>query len=71
MLLVFRNFTFTYVSKTIVFIVLTVVETYTLTVLRHTHRNAKVDEPVTEVTHYEGHNAPDLRLGFWRVSWRD
>ena len=46
MLLVFRNFTFTYVSKTIVFIVLTVVETNTLTVLRHTHRNAEVDEPV-------------------------
>ena len=54
MLLVFRNFTFPYVSKTIVLVVLTVVETNTLTVLRHTHRNAKVDEPVTEVTHYEG-----------------
>lgn len=22
-------------------------------------------------THPKGHNAPDLRLGFWRVSWRD
>ena len=46
MLLVFRNLAFAYVSKTIVLVVLTVVETYTLTVLRHTHRNAKVDEPV-------------------------
>ena len=46
MLLVFRNFTFTNVSKTIVFVVLTVVETYAFTVFRHSHRYAEVDEPV-------------------------
>ena len=45
-LLVFGNLALTNVGKTVVLVVLTVVETNTLTILRHTHRYAKVDEPV-------------------------
>ena len=45
-LLVFGNLALANVGKTVVLVVLTVVETNTLTILRHTHRYAKVDEPV-------------------------
>ena len=45
-LLVFGNLALTNVGKTVVLVVLTVVETNTLTILRHTHRNAEVDEPI-------------------------
>ena len=43
-LLVFGNLALAYVGKTIVLVVLTVVETYALTVFWHSHRYAEVDE---------------------------
>ena len=45
-LLVFGNLALAYVGKTVVLVVLTVVETYALTVFRHSHRDAEVDEPI-------------------------
>ena len=53
-LLVFGNLALTNVGKTVVLVVLTVVETNTLTILRHSHRYAKVDKPVAKITHHEG-----------------
>ena len=46
MLLIFGNLALANMGKTVVLVVLTVVETYALTVFRHSHRDAEVDEPV-------------------------
>ena len=48
-LLVLCNLALTNMGKAVVLVVLTVVETHTLAVFRHAHRDDLVDEPVAEV----------------------
>ncbi len=53
MLFVFGKFTFAKMSKSVMLVVLTEVETHTLALYAHTHRYELVDKPIAKVAHAE------------------